>query len=185
MNPSDPHPPVEPMLLRRLLGCFPTGVAIVTTCNAHGLPVGLTCNSFSAVSLEPPLVLFSLRRASGLLDTFLAADAFAVNVLSQAQDGLSSLFASRVRRDQFNEIGWRPGQWGTPLIDDCLARFECQVRARHEAGDHVIFIGEVVHLEPGCTEEALVFYKGGYMALAGAPAPRAMPAACSAQAASR
>ena len=157
---------IDPKLFRQLLGCFPTGVAIVTTSNADGTPAGLTCNSFSSVSLEPPLVLFSLRKASSLLPTFIEAGSFAINILSQSQDVLSGRFASSKIADKFESVAWRRGPLGTPLVDDCLASFECSVHARHEAGDHVIFIGEVKHMTPGCSDHALVFYKGAYMMLA-------------------
>jgi len=157
---------IEPKLFRQLLGCFPTGVAIVTTNTADGCPAGLTCNSFSSVSLEPPLVLFSLRKASSLLPTFVEAGTFAINILSQSQDVLSGRFASSKITDKFEGVAWRRGPLGTPLIDDCLASFECTVHARHEAGDHEIFIGEVTHMAPGSPDHALVFYKGAYMMLA-------------------
>ena len=157
---------IDPKLFRQLLGCFPTGVAIITTHTAEGQPVGLTCNSFSSVSLEPPLVLFSLRKASSLLGVFAQADSFAINILSQSQDALSGRFASSKVADKFEGVAWRRGELGTPLIDDCLASFECRVHARHEAGDHDIFIGEVRHMGTGPADHALVFYKGAYMMLA-------------------
>jgi flavin reductase (DIM6/NTAB) family NADH-FMN oxidoreductase RutF len=157
---------IDPKLFRQLLGCFPTGVAVITTNNAEGQPVGLTCNSFSSVSLEPPLVLFSLRKASSLLPTFVAAEHFSINILSQSQDALSGRFASSKIVDKFEGVDWARGPHGTPLIDDCLASFECRVFARHEAGDHDIFIGEVKHMRTGSADHALVFYKGAYMMLA-------------------
>ncbi|MBO9647613.1 MAG: flavin reductase [Variovorax sp.] len=157
---------IEPKLFRQLLGCFPTGVAVVTTTTADGRPAGLTCNSFSSVSLDPPLVLFSLRKASSLLPTFVEAGTFSINILSQSQDVLSGRFASSKIADKFEGVAWRKGPLGTPLIDDCLASFECTVYARHEAGDHEIFIGEVKHMAPGSPDHALVFYKGAYMMLA-------------------
>ena len=167
MSPPNPHnDAIDPKLFRQLLGCFPTGVAIITTRTAAGRPVGLTCNSFSSVSLEPPLVLFSLRKASSLLDTFTEAESFAINILSQSQEVLSGRFASSKIADKFDGVAWHPGPSGTPLIDDCLASFECRVHARHEAGDHVIVIGEVRHMAPGCADHALVFYKGAYRMLA-------------------
>jgi flavin reductase (DIM6/NTAB) family NADH-FMN oxidoreductase RutF len=167
MSHPTPHiEAIEPKLFRQLLGCFPTGVAIITASTADGKPAGLTCNSFSSVSLEPPLVLFSLRKASSLLGTFVEADTFAINILSQRQDVLSGRFASSKIADKFEGVPWRPGPLGTPLIDDCLASFECRVHARHEAGDHDIFIGEVMHMTTGSSDQALVFYKGAYMMLA-------------------
>jgi flavin reductase (DIM6/NTAB) family NADH-FMN oxidoreductase RutF len=167
MSLSTPHTPaIDSKLFRQLLGCFPTGVAIITSNTADGQPVGLTCNSFSSVSLEPPLVLFSLRKASSLVGTFDEAESFAINILSQSQDLLSGRFASSKIADKFEGVAWRPGALGTPLIDDCLASFECDVHARHEAGDHVIYIGEVRHMTTGSADHALVFYKGAYMMLA-------------------
>ena len=163
---TTPTEAIDIKLFRQLLGCFPTGVAVITTTAADGKPVGLTCNSFSSVSLEPPLVLFSLRKASSLLGTFVAAESFAINILSQSQDALSGRFASSKIADKFEGVDWAPGPLGTPLIDDCLASFECRVHARHEAGDHDIFIGEVRHMGTGSSEHALVFYKGAYMMLA-------------------
>ncbi|RST50346.1 flavin reductase [Variovorax sp. MHTC-1] len=157
---------IEPTLFRQLLGCFPTGVAIITTRTADGQPAGLTCNSFSSVSLEPPLVLFSLRKASSLLGAFAEADAFAINILSERQDALSSRFASSKIADKFEGVAWRSGPLGMPVIEDCLASFECSVHARHEAGDHDVFIGEVKHMSGGPADQALVFYKGAYMMLA-------------------
>ncbi|MDO8251288.1 MAG: flavin reductase [Rhodoferax sp.] len=157
---------IEPMLFRQLLGCFPTGVAVITTTAADGQPAGLTCNSFSSVSLEPPLVLFSLRKASSLVSAFSEADAFAINILSQRQDALSGRFASSKIADKFEGVSWRSGPLGMPIIEDCLASFECSVHARHDAGDHYIFIGEVKHMGEGCADQALVFYKGAYMMLA-------------------
>ncbi|MDO8776647.1 MAG: flavin reductase [Burkholderiaceae bacterium] len=157
---------IEPMLFRQLLGCFPTGVAVITTTAADGQPAGLTCNSFSSVSLEPPLVLFSLRKASSLVSTFSEADAFAINILSQRQDALSGRFASSKIADKFEGVAWRSGPLGMPIIEDCLASFECSVHARHDAGDHYIFIGEVKHMGEGGSDQALVFYKGAYMMLA-------------------
>ena len=157
---------IEPMLFRQLLSCFPTGVAVITTTASDGQPAGLTCNSFSSVSLEPPLVLFSLRKASSLVSTFSEADAFAINILSQRQDTLSGRFASSKIADKFEGVAWRSGPLGMPIIEDCLASFECSVHARHDAGDHYIFIGEVKHMGEGGSDQALVFYKGAYMMLA-------------------
>lgn len=165
-RPATSGTAIEPRQLRQLLGCFPTGVAVITTTNADGQPVGLTCNSFSSVSLEPPLVLFSLRKASSLVPAFCASDAFAINILSQRQDALSGRFASSKIADKFEGVAWRVGFLGMPVIEDCLASFECRVHACHDAGDHHVFIGEVKHMSEGCADHALVFYKGAYMQLA-------------------
>jgi flavin reductase (DIM6/NTAB) family NADH-FMN oxidoreductase RutF len=166
LNPSIRTDTIEPRLFRQLLGYFPTGVAVITTCDADGQPAGLTCNSFSSVSLQPPLVLFSLRKASRLVDTFSTAPGFAINILAQNQDALSSRFASSRIAHKFEGVQWYAGGLGLPVIEDCLASFECSVFARHEAGDHLVFIGEVRHMHHGSTDHALVFYKGAYMTLA-------------------
>lgn len=151
---------------RQLLGCFPTGVAVITTVDANGRPAGLTCNSFSSVSLEPPLVLFSLRKASKLVDTFRGAEGFAINILTQKQDGLSGRFASSKIEDKFDGVAWNGGALGLPVLQDCLASFECTTFSCHEAGDHLVFIGEVRHMTAGAQEQALVFYQGAYRELA-------------------
>lgn len=157
---------IEPALFRQLLGCFPTGVAVITTRDADGRPAGLTCNSFSSVSLEPPLVLFSLRKQSRLVDAFTRGEGFAINILSQSQDALSARFASSRIEDKFEGVRWHAGALGLPVIDDCLASFECSRFACHEAGDHYVLIGEVRQMGGGGADHALVFYRGAYMMLA-------------------
>lgn len=151
---------------RRALGCFPTGVAIITTRDAQGQPVGLTCNSFSSVSLDPPLVLWSLRTASKSLPAFRDNPSFAINVLADDQGDLSARFASSSIADKFEGVAHSEGYASVPLIDACVARFQCSVFAQHDAGDHVIFIGKVERFENEREEDPLVFYKGGYMMLA-------------------
>lgn len=151
---------------RRALGNFPTGVAIITTRGTDGVPVGFTCNSFSSVSLDPPLVLWSLRTSSKSLAAFREASAFAINVLAEDQSKLSARFASSSILDKFEDVAHSAGFCGVPLINDCVARFHCSTFSEHEAGDHVIFIGKVEHFEHGREEDPLVFYKGAYMMLA-------------------
>lgn len=150
---------------RRALGSFPTGVAIMTTRDGDGEPAGLTCNSFSSVSLEPPLVLWSMRKASKSIDTFRTAKTFAINVLAEDQDHLSQRFATSSIKNKFENIAWSTGYSELPLIDDCVARFHCNMHAQHDAGDHIIFIGEVVQYEVVREDDSLVFYKGAYMML--------------------
>lgn len=162
----DTHTTFDPMEFRRALGTFPTGVAIITTCGPDGQPVGLTCNSFSSVSLDPPLVLWSLRRASKSLAAFRAASHFAINVLAEDQRDLSARFASSSIPDKFDGIASTSGHGGVPLIEDCLARFHCSAYAEYEAGDHYIFVGRVERFEHHREDDPLVFYKGAYMILA-------------------
>jgi len=150
---------------RNALGCFPTGVAIITTVGPDGRPIGLTCNSFSSVSLEPPLVSWGLRLASKSLEAFRQAGAFAINILAEDQKELSARFASGTIADKFEGVEWSAGHRGLPVIAGSVASFECDKFAEHEAGDHMLFLGRVVRFEHGRQEPSLVFYKGAYMML--------------------
>jgi flavin reductase (DIM6/NTAB) family NADH-FMN oxidoreductase RutF len=132
--------------LREAYGRYATGVAVITTLTPAGTPVGLTVNSFSSVSLDPPLVLWSLMRGSASLPAFVGADRFAVNVLADDQQHLSTRFAARVE-DRFAGVAWEPGLGGAPLLRGCLARFECTTHNHVEAGDHMVFLGRVNRFE--------------------------------------
>jgi flavin reductase (DIM6/NTAB) family NADH-FMN oxidoreductase RutF len=150
---------------RRALGYFPTGVAVITTTDEMGEPVGLTCNSFSSVSLDPPLVLWSQRKDSKSARAFQNARAFAINILAEDQGGLSGRFATSSISKKFEGVNYSRGYAGVPVIEACVARFHCSVFAQHEAGDHIVFIGKVEQFEQGRQEDSLVFYKGAYMML--------------------
>lgn len=154
---------LDPRLLRTALGRFATGVTIVTCLDAEGRPVGLTANSFSGLSLEPPLVLWSLRRSSGSLAAFEGAAHFAINVLAEAQADLSRRFASPVS-DKFSEGAWTPGLGGTPVLAGCAAVFECERFAAHEGGDHRLFVGRVRRLSEQSIAP-LLFHSGHYRML--------------------
>ncbi len=148
----------DPRKLRRALGRFATGVTIVTTCTEGGRLDGLTANFFSSVSLDPPLVLWSLSRGARSLPSFLRARWFAINVLGSHQSGLSARFAAAVP-DRFADIAYTPGLGGCPVLHDGLAHFECSVFDRVEAGDHVIFLGRVERMRHRDGEPLL--YSGG------------------------
>lgn len=150
---------------RNALGSFPTGVAVITAIGTDGLPVGLTCNSFSSVSLDPPLVSWGLRQSSKNLEAFRNAPAFAINILAEDQTELSGRFAKSGGPEKFDGVGWKAGYAGVPVIDDCVAAFECARFAEHVAGDHVLFLGQVHAFSQGREEQSLVFYKGAYMML--------------------
>lgn len=156
---------VDSRTLRQALGCFPTGVAVITTRVGKGRPVGLTCSSFNSVSLNPPLVLWSLRNESRSFAAFDAAEAFAVNVLAEDQAELSTRFATSGEVEKFAGVDHRAGVLGMPLIEGSVAQFECRKWAQYSAGDHTIFIGEVKALVATRPESSLVFYKGSYMEL--------------------
>jgi flavin reductase (DIM6/NTAB) family NADH-FMN oxidoreductase RutF len=155
----------DPKEFRRALGCFPTGVAVITTASDTGELVGLTCNSFSSVSLEPPLVLWSLRLASKALPVFQGARGFAINVLAENQTELSARFANSTIANKFENVGFSLNAAGLPLLDECVARFECKMVTQHVEGDHVIFIGQVENFDCGQQQDPLVFCKGAYMML--------------------
>ena len=128
--------------LRSALGRFATGVTIVTTRCPSGRLVGLTANSFSSVSLDPPLVLWSLRRNASSLQSFTGSRSFAVNVLAHDQELLSNRFA-KPSADKFEGLDYAIGLNGCPVLRDTLACFECRLESEIEGGDHVIFLGRV------------------------------------------
>lgn len=132
----------DPRRFRQALGRFATGVTVITTRTSCGRLEGLTANSFSALSLDPPLILWSLRREAPSLSGFLEAGAFVVNVLAADQSHLSRRFATP-DLDKFAAIGHAPGLAGCPVLDDALAGFECRTESVSEAGDHLLFIGRV------------------------------------------
>jgi len=128
--------------LRSCLGMFATGVTIVTTRAEDGGFIGLTANSFNSLSLDPPLVLWSLHERAGSVAAFTGASHFAVNVLDARQLGLALRF-SRPGTNRFAGVTVHAGLGGAPLIDGALAWFECETRTHHSYGDHLLFIGEV------------------------------------------
>lgn len=155
----------EPRILRDALGCFATGVTIVTTFNADGEPIGLTANSFTSVSLDPPLILFSLAKSSANLETFEMAGKFAVNVLHIGQQPAAGRFATRgVAR--FEGIDWsqHDGQ-GSPILGGSLASFDCTTHAIHEGGDHLIFIGHVNYATFEPHRDPLLYFRSKFRRL--------------------
>jgi 3-hydroxy-9,10-secoandrosta-1,3,5(10)-triene-9,17-dione monooxygenase reductase component len=158
-----PDAPLATRVLRAALGRFATGVTVVSCLDAAGQPVGLTVNSFSALSLEPPLVLWALRLASPSVEAFTAARYFAVNVLAENQVGLSRRFAAAVPH-KFDAGSWRPGQGGAPVLAGCAAHFECEQVSHQPAGDHRLFIGRVLRLDDAPLAP-LLFHAGHYHTL--------------------
>ena len=153
-------PVFDAATFRTVLGHFCTGLTIVTAVDL-GAPVGLTCQSFASVSLDPPLVLFVAARSSYSWPRIRNAGSFCANVLSDHQEHLGRSFAMK-GADKFAGVGWRPGVTGSPLLDGCLAFVECEVDAVHEAGDHEIVVGRVVDLGLAGEGKPLLFYRGGY-----------------------
>lgn len=145
---------------RNALGSFVTGVTIVTARDPAGAPVGLTANSFNSVSLDPPMVLWSLALSSNSLPAFRDATAWAVHILAADQQVMSDRFA-RSGADKFDGLEPGNGPEGAPLIAGCAARFGCRARYEYEGGDHAIFLGEVVDFAQ-TSAEPLVYHSGGY-----------------------
>ncbi len=146
---------------RNALGRFATGVTIITTVDGEGRRYGVTANSYNSVSLDPPLVLWSLARSSRSLEAFQNCDAFAVHILSAHQEALAMTFASRAEGDKFAGLHVREGHGGVPIFDECAAHFECVTENCYEGGDHLIFLGRVVSFER-CDSETLVFHDGRF-----------------------
>lgn len=138
--------PFDPLQLRRALGSFGTGVTVVSTLAPGGRLVGVTANSFSSVSLDPPIVLWSLNRHSPNLAAFDGCGRFVINVLSLDQVTLSRRFASRLP-DKFSGVDHRCGIAGLPVLEGAAAHFECSTEQRIEVGDHILFLGRVEAFE--------------------------------------
>ncbi|MEF8700536.1 MAG: flavin reductase family protein [Candidatus Accumulibacter sp. UW20] len=155
---------------RDALGRFATGVTVLTALTADGEPIGVTISSFNAVSLQPPLILWSLACDSPRLDVFRNAAAYAVNVLAVDQQGISDAFASREDRP-FSGLAVRRGLAGVPLIEACTAWFECSHEAHYPGGDHLVFLGRVQRFARGKMAAPLIFHGGRYRALGGDSAP--------------
>ncbi|WP_256219334.1 flavin reductase family protein [Variovorax sp. 770b2] len=145
---------------RKALGQFSTGVTVITTRAIDGRRVGMTANSFSSVSLDPPLVLWSLARQAPSVDDFTGASHFAINVLAANQHHLSRQF-STPQADKFASVGCCEGTAGVPLLDGAIARFVCRNVKQYDGGDHLIFIGEVERYDR-LDGEPLVFHSGYY-----------------------
>lgn len=150
---------IDPHQFREVCGQYATGVAIITA-NTGGQPVGVTVNSFSSVSLEPPLVQFSLDRKASVFPIFTDCGHFAVNVLSRGQQPLSNMFA--VRSDAFEDVEFSDGVGKCPVFADCVANLECEKFAVYDGGDHVIILGQVKQLRCAPTTEPLLFFRGTY-----------------------
>ncbi|MBW3626844.1 MAG: flavin reductase family protein [Actinobacteria bacterium] len=153
-------PGIGEALLRQVLGRFPTGVVVVTASDG-AVPFGLSVNSFTSVSLDPPLIAFCADRRSGSWAAIRRSGAFCVNVLAEDQEAVSRVFATR-GAEKFGGVGWSPAPSGSPLLDGVLAWIDCRIEAVHDGGDHEICVGRVDQLGVERDEGPLVFYRGGY-----------------------
>jgi flavin reductase (DIM6/NTAB) family NADH-FMN oxidoreductase RutF len=154
----------DPRTLRDAMGCFATGITIVTALDGKGMPVGLTANSFTSVSLDPPLLLVCIGNTAGTAPALRGAAHFGVNVLQIGQQPASNRFATR-GEDRFANQPWAPGQTGVPLLGGSLVSFECQRESLHEAGDHFILVGRVVRAQFEPHRDPLLYFRGKYRRL--------------------
>ena len=146
--------------LRDAFGAFLTGVTVVTTHNAGGAPIGFTANSFTSVSLDPPLLLVCLAKTSRNFATLTESKAFGVNILAEGQKDVSNTFARPVE-DRFASVDWKTGPFGSPVFSDVAAWFDCSMHELVDAGDHVVLIGRVEAFENG-GKTGLGYARGGY-----------------------
>ena len=146
---------------RAALGMFATGVTIVTARGPDGELIGLTASSFNSVSLEPPLVLWSLAQAAGSMAALSTGSHYAINILAADQKDLAERFSSK-RADRWLDVAWSPGAAGSPLLAGAVATFECFNRSRYEEGDHVIFVGEVERCAHRVGAAPLLFHGGKF-----------------------
>lgn len=158
---------IDPKEFRRTAGKFLTGVTIATSRAADGTPHGLTANSFTTVSLTPPLILFCIDSRARLLEHFVDTGYFGINILSEQQQELSSKFA-RPNIDRFDGVEWYEGRTGAPLFAGSMAIMECKLVQSVQAGDHLILVGEVVHLDYA-DGNPLAYFSGCYRQIAPLP----------------
>ncbi|WP_322516612.1 flavin reductase family protein [Rhodopseudomonas palustris] len=149
---------------RSALSQFATGVAVITARGEANALIGMTMSSFNSVSLDPPLILFSVDRRALSLAAMQAADGYAVNILSRGQEALSNQFA-KASSDKWSNVSHSIGHAEAPLLAGALAHFECAPYAQYDGGDHVIFVGRVVRFGVREDEEPLVFFRGKYQCL--------------------
>jgi len=155
---------VDQRSFRAALGAFATGVAVAAAPGRGGPAAGVTVNSFTSVSLDPPLVLFCLDRSAQSLEAFEGADHFAVSVLAEDQRELSVRFASQAP-DRFDGVRTTPGLGGAPVLEGCLAAVECRRHALHDGGDHVILVGLVERVRHAAGGRPLLYFRGRYARL--------------------
>jgi 3-hydroxy-9,10-secoandrosta-1,3,5(10)-triene-9,17-dione monooxygenase reductase component len=159
----------EPARFRQVLGHFCTGVTVITTVDPDGRPAGFACQSFAALSLDPPLVLFCPSRTSATWPRIARAGYFCANVLTAGQRDLARVFGT-AGADKFAGVAWSPSASGAPVLAGVLTWVGCEVEAAHEAGDHHVVLGRVTELGPVSAGAPLLFYRGRYGVTAAAPA---------------
>lgn len=156
--------PLDQREFRNALGSFATGVTVITAVGPRGTLIGNTASSFNSVSLDPPLILWSLGRHAHSLKAYLSTDHFAVNVLREGQEDLSTRFAKALG-NKWDGIDYETWETGCPILPNALAVFECKIAHTYVGGDHVIFVGEVINADFDKAGRPLLFYQGAYARL--------------------
>ena len=159
-SPGAPAAGVDPRVMRDVMGHFASGVTVVTAAGSQG-PVGFTCQSFSSLSLDPPLVVIAPARSSRTWPRLRELGRFCVNVLAEDQPGLSATFAGS-SADRFAGVGWRPSPLGQPVLDGVVAWIDCALWAEYDGGDHTLVAGRVLDLGADPRRRPLLFHRGGY-----------------------
>ena len=154
----------DPRTLRDALGCFATGVTVVTCFDQDSQPFGITANSFTSVSLDPPLLLVNVHKCAASAPALTAASYFAVNVLQTGQQPASIRFSTR-DEDRFGPNDWSPGEYGAPVLAESLGVFECERHAVHDGGDHHMVVGHVLKASFDQTLDPLLYFRGSYRRL--------------------
>jgi flavin reductase (DIM6/NTAB) family NADH-FMN oxidoreductase RutF len=161
-EPDVEYPSIDAARYRTVLGHFVTGVTVITAIDpSDGAPAGLAANSFTSVSLDPPLVAFCAAYASSTWPRIQVAGKFCVNILGEAQEDLCRVMASK-GGDKFAGVGWSPSRMGSPVLEGALAYIDCTIESEHPAGDHVIVVGRVHELGLEDEGRPLAFFRGGY-----------------------
>jgi 3-hydroxy-9,10-secoandrosta-1,3,5(10)-triene-9,17-dione monooxygenase reductase component len=159
-SPQLPVLPPDPATFRTVLGHFATGLTVVTALDGDE-PVGMACNSFTSVSLDPPLVLFCAAKASTTWPRIQPARTWAANILNEDGEAICRLFAQQ-GADRFASLAYTRGRTGAPILRGALAFVDCETVDEHDAGDHVIVVGRVLELGYASEGKPLLFYRGGY-----------------------
>ena len=154
---------IDPRELRNVFGAFATGVTVITTKDVMGKPFGLTANSYTSLSLDPPRVLVCVDKKVDCYTCFEQSKVFVVNILSEGQDQLSTRFATK-GIEKFEGVAVRQGNLGVPLLEGAVAHIECTLTSAYEGGDHTIYVGEIQSVAAS-GDRPLLFFKGKYSRL--------------------
>jgi 3-hydroxy-9,10-secoandrosta-1,3,5(10)-triene-9,17-dione monooxygenase reductase component len=159
--------PLDPKALRQVFGQFCTGVTAVCVAGPDGRRYGITVNSFSSLSLDPPLALFAVVRESETLRAIQAAGAFSINILAENQQDISNALAKKGGPEKMDAVPTHPGVTGAPIIEGSIGYMDCVLHAVHEGGDHLIVVGEIKQAQVGEALPPLLYFRSGYKTLPG------------------